>query len=186
MDTRRRAGGHAVLGSEGTALMKDETRAWDDRDQIQQLIYRYSDAVTRADYEQMATVFAADAVWESPILEMHFETAREFIDFQIAGSTALDVLIQTAAGSVIELLGPERATATTNVREIIRGTFTNDGVWGPAGSESNVDQYGIYFDDLSKIGGAWKFTRRVFVPVLIASGVVTGDITSTRPIARPA
>jgi hypothetical protein len=32
---------------------------------------------------------------------------------------------------------------------------------------------------------AWKFTRRVFVPVLIASSAVVGDITSTRPIARP-
>ena len=71
--------------------------AWEDRDAIQQLIYRYSDAVTRADYEQMATVFAADAVWESPILGMHFETAREFIDFQSEASTALDVLIQTAS-----------------------------------------------------------------------------------------
>ena len=54
--------------------MSDDAHAWEDRDAIQQLIYRYSDAVTRADYEQMATVFAADAVWESPILGMHFET----------------------------------------------------------------------------------------------------------------
>ena len=56
--------------------MGDTARAWEDRDTIQQLIYRYSDAVTRADYEQMATVFATDAVWESPILGMHFESAR--------------------------------------------------------------------------------------------------------------
>jgi hypothetical protein len=74
--------------------MSDDARAWEDRDAIQQLIYRYSDAVTRADYEQMATAFATDAVWESPILGMHFESAREFIDFQIECSTALDVLIQ--------------------------------------------------------------------------------------------
>jgi hypothetical protein len=165
--------------------MSDDARAWEDRDAIQQLIYRYSDAVTRADYEQMATVFAADAVWESPLLGMHFESAGAFIDFQIEGSTALDVLIQTAAGPVVELLGPDRAAATTNVREIIRGTHTVDGVWGSAGSESNVDQYGIYFDDVSKIDGEWKFSRRVFVPVLIASGAAAGDITSPRPIARP-
>ena len=165
--------------------MSDDARAWEDRDAIQQLIFRYSDAVTRADYEQMATVFAADAVWESPILGMHFESAREFIDFQIEGSTALDVLIQTAAGPVVELLGPDRAAATTNIREIIRGTHTVDGVWGPAGSESNTDQYGIYFDEVNKIDGAWKFTRRVFVPILIASGAVVGDITTARPVARP-
>jgi hypothetical protein len=170
--------------------VSDLAGRWDDLKAIEQLIYRYADAVTRADYEQMATVFAADAVWESPILGMHFESAREFIDFQIEGSTALDVLIQTAAGPVIELLGPDRAAATTNTREIIRGTttvdMTVDGVLSPAGSESNVDQYGIYFDEVSKIDGAWKFTRRVFVPILIESGAVVGDITTIRPIARPA
>jgi hypothetical protein len=34
----------------------------------------------------MATVLAVDAVWESPLLGMHFESAREFIDFQLEGS----------------------------------------------------------------------------------------------------
>jgi hypothetical protein len=165
--------------------MSGTASACEDRAEIEQLIYCYSDAVTRADYDQMATVFAADAVWESPLLELHFESAREFIDFQIDGGTALDVLIQTAMGPFINLLAPDRATATTNIREIIRGTATNDGVWGTAGVEMNVDQYGIYFDEISKIDGAWKFTRRVFAPVLIASGAVNGDVVSARPIARP-
>src|SRR3954451_22383245 len=109
--------------------MSDDARAWEDRDAIQQLIYRYSDAVTRADYEQMATVFAADAVWESPILEMHFESAREFIDFKTEASAALDVRIQTADGRLVDLLGPHRVRATAIIREIIRGTFTVDGAW---------------------------------------------------------
>jgi hypothetical protein len=142
------------LGPEGAGTMSVDAREWEDRDAIQQLIYRYSDAVTRADYEQMATVFAADAVWESAILGMHFETAREFIDFQIEGSTGFDVLIQTAAGPVVELLGASRATATTNIREVIRGTAAVDGPSGPAGTEVNVDQYGIYFDEIAKIDGA--------------------------------
>jgi ketosteroid isomerase-like protein len=160
-------------------------RAWEDRDAIQQLIYRYSDAVTRADYEQMATLFAIDAVWESPMLGMHFDSARAFVEFQEQASTALDVLIQTAAGPVIELLDDDRAVATTNIREIIRGQTTIDGAWGAAGTENNVDQYGVYFDEVTKIDGEWKFARRVFVPILIASGAVVGDITSARPIARP-
>jgi hypothetical protein len=164
--------------------MGDDARAWEDRDAIQQLIYRYSDAVTRADYEQMATVFAADAVWHSPILGMHFDAAREFIDSQADGSTALDVLIQTASNPAIDLLGPDRATATTNVREIIRGSNSQDSAFGPAGNEINVDQYGIYFDEISKLDGAWKFTRRTFVPVLIAQGTIQGDIVTNRPISR--
>jgi hypothetical protein len=165
--------------------MSDDRRSSEDRDAIQQLIYRYSDAVTRADYEQMATVFAADAVWESPILGMHFETAREFIDFQSDGSTGLEVLIQTASNPVIDLVAGDRATATTNIREIIRGANSQDGPFGPAGAEINVDQYGIYFDEVSKIDDIWRFTRRTFVPVLIAPHTIQGDIVTNRPISRP-
>jgi len=165
--------------------MGDDARAWEDRDAIEQLIYRYTDAVTRADYEQMATVFADDAVWESPILGMHFTSAREFIDFQIEGSASLDVLIQTAANPVIDLVGPDRATATTNIREIIRGTNAGDVVFGGAeGDELNIDQYGIYFDEVVKVDNTWKFARRVFVPILIAPGVA-GEMTTARPITRP-
>jgi ketosteroid isomerase-like protein len=165
--------------------MSTNATALEDRDAIQQLIYRYTDAVMRADYEQMATVFADDAVWESPILEMRFTSAREFIDFQIEGSTSLDVLIQTAANPVIDLVGPDRATASTNIHEIVRGTNASDGVFGPAGAEINIDQYGIYFDEVAKFDNTWKFVRRVFVPILIASGVVAGEMTTARPIARP-
>jgi hypothetical protein len=161
-----------------------EPGQWDERIAIEQLIYCYSDAVTRADYAQMATVFAADAVWDSPILGMHFETAREFIDFQADGSSALDVLIQTASNPVIDLLAGDRATARTNIREIIRGTSTNDGPYGPIGTAINVDQYGVYFDEISKVDATWKFTRRTFVPILIAQGTIAGDIVTTRPIAR--
>src|SRR4051812_16313511 len=165
--------------------MTDDARAWEDRSAIEQLIYCYSDAVTRADYVQMATVFADDAVWESPILEMHFDTAREFIDFQADGSTGLDVLIQTASNPVIDLLTGDRATATTNIREIIRGAASVDGPYGPAGTETNVDQYGIYFDEIAKFDAMWKFTHRTFVPILIAQGTIAGDIVTPRPISRP-
>ncbi len=41
-----------------------ELREWLDRLAIQDLITRYSDAVTRADWQQCETLFAVDAVWE--------------------------------------------------------------------------------------------------------------------------
>jgi len=164
--------------------VSDLALQWEDRNAIEQLIYCYSDAVTRADYVQMETVFADDAVWESAILGMHFETAREFIDFQADGSNALDALIQTASNPVIDLLADDRATARTNIREVIRGTSTNDGPYGPTGTAINVDQYGVYFDEISKFDGMWKFTRRTFVPILIAQGTVVGDVVTTRPITR--
>jgi hypothetical protein len=163
-----------------------EVGRWMDRLAIQDLIYRYSDAVTRADYEQMATVFAPGAVWESPLLGMHFQNAREFIDFQSDGSTALEVLIQTAHNPVIDLEGDDHARATTTIHERIRGVGGDlDSLLGAAGAEINVDQYGTYYDELQRIDGEWKFTHRVFVPFLIRSGTVTGDVVTPRPLLAP-
>ena len=41
-----------------------EQEEWRDRQAIQSLIHRYSSSITRGDYDQTATVFAPDAVWE--------------------------------------------------------------------------------------------------------------------------
>lgn len=161
-----------------------EVSAWLDRLAILDLINRYSDAVTRADYEQMATVFTPDALWESPVLGLRFETPRAFIDFQIEANDALEVLVQTPHSPVVDLVDAERATATTTIHEMIRGTATND-IFGQVGAVLNVDQYGIYYDDVVKAAGEWKFTHRLFVPVLVAPGRVVGDVVSKRPLVRP-
>ncbi len=164
-----------------------EIREWLDRLAIQDLIHRYSDAVTRADYEQMATVFASDAVWESPLLGMRYEQASDFIAMQIEGSDSLDVLIQTAHNPVVTFDASDMAHATTTIHERIRGIAgeVGDGLLGDAGSELNVDQFGIYFDEFERIDGDWKFTHRLFVPFLIGSGTVAGDVVTTRPLIAP-
>ena len=53
-----------------------ELREWLDRLAIQDLIYRYSDAVTRADWQQCEAVFALDAIWESPFSDCATRAAR--------------------------------------------------------------------------------------------------------------
>jgi hypothetical protein len=160
--------------------------AWVDRDAIRDLIFRYSDAVTRADYEQMMTVFAPDAVWESPLLQMRFESARSFIEFQIEGSTGLDVLIQTSHNPVIELLSRDQARATTTIHEMFIGRAGGASAFGDPGTELNVDQYGIYYDEVAKIEGEWKFIHRFFAPFLLAQGGVSGDVVARRPLRPPA
>ena len=160
-------------------------RDWLDRLDIQNLIHRYSDAVTRADYEQMATVFAPDALWESPLLGMRFESAQEFIDFQREGNPSLAVLIQTPHSPVVELVDEQQARATTTIHEMFRGTTPERSAYGEAGTEINVDQYGIYHDEVAKFNGEWKFTHRLFAPFLIATGCVQGDVASERPLLRP-
>ena len=63
--------------------------------------------------------------------------------------------------------------------------FAKQARTGVAGSEINVEQRGIYFDEIRKADGAWKFSSRRFVPFLIAPGSVVGQVTASRPLTPP-
>ena len=60
------------------AKLEDDVRGWLDRLAIPDLIHRYSDAVTRADWQQCEAVFAADVIWESPALGLRYENRASF------------------------------------------------------------------------------------------------------------
>jgi hypothetical protein len=165
--------------------MEGEVREWLDRLAIQDLIYRYSDAVTRADWQQCEAVFSPDAIWESPILEMRYESCASLLEMLRATSPD-DLLIQTAHSPVITLAGADQARATTTIHEFIRGTATAETTLEVAGAQSNLEQYGIYFDDLTRIDGLWKFTHRLFVPIYVGRDCVTGDLLTQRSaLLRP-
>jgi hypothetical protein len=163
-----------------------ELRTWLDRLAIQDLINRYSSAVTRADWEQCQSVFAPDCVWESPALGMRYETAAAFVGTLSDATTALEMLIQTPHASVIRLTGPDRAEATTTVNEVMRGEVPADSTAPDAGSTLNAELYGVYHDDFVKLDGEWKFTHRLYVPIYMATGSVTGDVITQRTaLLRP-
>jgi ketosteroid isomerase-like protein len=165
------------MSAANTEVRPHEWREWLDRLAIQDLIYRYSDAVTRADWAQCEAVFAPDAIWESPILGLRYENRASFMEILRATSTH-DLLIQTPHSAVITLSGANQAWATTTIHEFSRG--------GEAREESNFDQYGIYFDDLARFDGGWRFIHRLFVPVYVVKGCVTGDLLSRRSaLLRP-
>jgi hypothetical protein len=155
-----------------------ELREWLDRLAIQDLINRYSDAVTRADWQQCEPLFAVDAVWETPA-GLRFESGKSLVDF-LEPTTSYDVLIQTPHSSVITLTDADRASATTTIHELTRGIGLADSEFGEAGAEINLEQYGIYYDDIGRIEGEWKFTRRLFVPFYVGRGRVTGDVFTPR------
>jgi SnoaL-like domain len=159
--------------------MEVELREWLDRLAIQDLIHRYSDAVTRADWQQCEAVFAPDAIWESPILGQRYDTRAAFMEILMATSTS-DLLIQTPHSSVITLTDADHAQATTTIHEFVRGMAIADSTIAEAGTESNFEQYAIYFDDLARIDGLWKFTHRLFVPIYVGRGCVTGDLLTQR------
>jgi hypothetical protein len=167
------------------ALAETETelRRWLDRLAIQDLLYRYTDAVTRADWDECEAAFVPDATWESPGMGLRFESRGEFIQ-ALRGTSGL--LIQTASAPVIRLTGPDRAEATITIHEVVRGVSATDSSAGPAGTEVNFEDYGVYHDNIAKIGSEWKFTHRLFVPIYVNPGCVTGDVvTHQSALPRP-
>jgi len=167
------------------ALAETETelRSWLDRLAIQDLLYRYSDAVTRADWDQCEAAFVPDAIWESPGMGLRFENRAEFLE---AVKAASGFLLQTLSSPLIRLTGLDQAQATTTIHEMARGVTATDSAYGAAGTELNFEQYGVYFDDIARIGGEWKFTHRLFVPIYVNAGRLAGDVVTQRSaLLRP-
>jgi SnoaL-like domain len=158
-----------------------ELRAWIDRQAIADLIHRYSDATTRADWDQLEAVFAADAILEvtSPF-DFRAEGATAIRTAMSAGSDRLDFLIHRVDSIVIDLQGPGNAQATSTIHELGRGkSFNPDG----SGEDVWLDwlQFGVYYDDIANIDGDWKFTRRFCQPMYhVSDNAVPGDAIAPR------
>jgi hypothetical protein len=89
-----------------------ELGEWLDRLAIQDLINQYSDAVTRADWDQCEAVFAPDAIWEGPP-GIRYENRAAFLEI-LKGTTSNDLLIQTPHSSVVTLTGADLAEANND------------------------------------------------------------------------
>ena len=158
-----------------------EVRAWIDRLAIADLINRYSDATTRADWDQLEAVFAADAVLEvSSPSDFRAEGATEIRNMMSGGSDRLDFLIHRVDSIVVDLQGTDSAQATSTIHELGRGASPNpDGT----GTDVGLDwfQYGVYYDDIAKIGDEWKFAHRFCQPLLyVGEDAVPGDAIGVR------
>jgi hypothetical protein len=127
------------------ATTGSEVRQWLDRLAIQDLINQYSDAVTRADWDQCEAVYAPNVLWESPRLGLRYEGRAGFME-TMRGTSTDSLLVQTPHASVITLIDTDYARATTTIHEFIRG-LSGDGLPG------DVEHYGVYFDDIERIDG---------------------------------
>jgi hypothetical protein len=152
---------------------------WTAKLAIQELIHRYADGVNRADWDQVRAVFAPHAVWESPVLQLHFESGPEFCDFLAGSDDGVELLVQTCHNTIVRLASPTKATATTTIHEISRGINQADGALGAKGAEIAFEDYGIYHDEVELIDGEWLFVHRVFVPVYLEVGV-KGEVPTQR------
>ena len=158
-----------------------EPPGWVDRLAVQDLIYRYADSVTRADWAQTEAMFAPDAILEigSPY-DIRIEGGQAIRQFLIEGTRGSELLIQTAHSPAIQLVEPDRAHATTTIHELSRGVVAASSNFAEIGAIVNYEQYGIYYDDAAKIDGEWKFTHRLFQVLYQAPNSLNGSVIAPR------
>jgi ketosteroid isomerase-like protein len=151
--------------------MSDQTVA--DRLAIRELIERYSDALTRRAWDEMAAGYHEDAVWTvAAPFGLEFRTRngiREGIRQQVE---AMEFLVQMTHSIVIDLQG-EAASACTVTHEMARNSQTQTGLF----------LLGTYNDQITRRDGRWGFTRRFFQPIFASTDwlpgmVVKGDLSA--------
>jgi len=156
-----------------------ELRGCIDRQAIEDLLYRYSDIVTRGAWDEDESLFVPDAVLEiaSPF-DTRVEGAEAIRQYR-AGTASFEFLIHTTFAPVIRLLAHDRAQATSQTHEMVRslaGDATADGQ--PAAL--NAEFFSVYYDEILRINGDWRFAHRRCIPIYAESGALMGQALATR------
>jgi hypothetical protein len=149
-----------------------------DRQAITDLLYRYSDIVTRGAWDEDASLFVDHAVVEiAAPFNVRLEGADAIRAWR-AGTDALELLLHTTFSPSIRILGSDRAYATSQTAEMVRGPAVN----GSAGDAQTMNTVfrSIYYDDIVKLHGAWRFAHRRCRPIYLESSVLVGETLAAR------
>ena len=148
----------------------DELAGWIDKQAILELIARYSNLASRGVLDDFDELWTDDAVWEvGPPVDSRVVGAQAIRDQVIKNTSSGEFLVQMSHDSVVTLQGDGRASETTLIHAIARLT-----------SGHSVVNYGVYYSDVVKVDGLWKFARRRLVPVFSDSSALVG----VAPISR--
>lgn len=135
-----------------------------DRDLIQDVLTRYSQGCSCADWDMVLATFLADGAWEVPARGIRQEGHGAIRAAMSGFLKAFSWYAQLNSPALIEIAG-DRATARSMIREI---GASRDG--GDA-----LEVVGFYDDELVRTDEGWKFAVRRF------SGVGLHGI----PVAAP-
>lgn len=124
-----------------------------DREQIQDLLTRYSYSISVRDFDTVATLFTPDASWElfgHPEMKTKFKgpSLPEGIKSIVVPTSSL---IQMNSPALIEVNG-DRATTAFTVNESGDIKATNQ----------YFTMFGRYNDEVVKVNGKWLFEARRF------------------------
>jgi hypothetical protein len=157
----------------------NDSTTWYDKVAIQELIVKYCDAATRGDWDTFESLFTSDAVCEvvPPTGTDHVYASgrsrsvgpRQIRESSEAAVEPHDFFIQVTHGSVVTLLGSDRASATTTIHALARQQGDHDYM-----------HYGIYYDELVKRDGEWKFSSRLLQPIYFEFAPLSGQVAISR------
>ena len=150
--------------------MRVETQAmWFEKLAIEDVTVRYSDAVNRSDWDAFEATWMPDAIWEeSPPLNERIVGARAIREHVSAILDEAEFIVQTTHGTVVTFLSDEQASSTTTIHAIAK-----------VGQTSFVN-FGIYYGDLVKSDGVWRFAHRRLQSVYSDHSPLTGPVSITR------
>jgi SnoaL-like protein len=138
-----------------------------DREQIIDLVHRYSDAVTRKDRDQWAATWAADAHWD--LGKGRVTAGRDaIVEFWQTAVDGLDVVVQLVHNGTVDIDG-DNAKGRWYVTEHLRRANGALGIllaW--------------YDDEYTRVDGAWLFTSRTLARLYHGAPDLTGDWTPQR------
>jgi uncharacterized protein (TIGR02246 family) len=117
---------------------------------IQQNITRYTEAASRAAWDEVVATFAPDGIWEIIALGKKFEGRDAIKAAMMAFTSTWEYGVQINAPAVIEVTG-DTATARSVVREVGKSR----------GEDEVFEMLGIYIDKLVRTAEGWKFAHRV-------------------------
>lgn len=122
----------------------------DDVTAIQQLLNRYTEAASRADWATVRACFTEDAIWETPAGKIAGRDAAIARMGELAGG--FDYIVQLNAPGVISVSG-DSATARSVIREC--GKLK--------GQDVAMEFLAHYNDSIVRTADGWRFTHRIFV-----------------------
>jgi hypothetical protein len=148
----------------------EDVAAWIDKFAIREAIARYSNASTRGAWDDFESLWTAEGVWEvAPPVGSKVVGARAIREVASSNVDSGDFLFQMTHDTVVDLLGQGRASATTIIQVLTRRE-----------GHHHFMNLAIFYDDLVKEDGAWKFSRRLLQPVYVDSKELTGKVIVPR------
>jgi ketosteroid isomerase-like protein len=118
---------------------------------IQNTLNRYSEGVSRGDWDQAVATYRQDAVWEVSGTELKFHGTAEIRQGLQSLSEPFAYLVQINAPAVISIVG-DQATARSVIRE--GGKYKH--------SDEAMEGYGWYEDSLTRTADGWRFIKRIY------------------------